>query len=55
MPKNNLTKSNTIRDKIFQENRSRRELPQFDKGIYKIPTAHTVLRGERLNAFPLRT
>ena len=40
--------------KKTQQTRTRRELPQPDKGIYKNPTANITLNGERMKAFPLR-
>ena len=47
--------STPIYDKSPTEGRHRGNFPQHNKAIYDKPTANTVLNGEKLKPFPLRS
>lgn len=52
--KKNLTNPTTIHDKISQLTRNGGELSQLDKEYLQKATANTILKGEKLQAFPSR-
>jgi len=44
-----------MHDKCSQKSRLRGNIPQHNKTIYEKPTANSILNGEKLRAFPLRS
>ena len=50
-----LIRFSTDYDENAPESRHRRSIPQHKKAIYDKPTTNSILKGEKLKAFPLKS